>query len=1430
MKQMHVKQFFLLILLITFAIGCGNHSNEDGTSGSSKSGKISAIAGNDIIVALGDEAILDGSASIPQSEIQRYYWLKISGPNLVFQQDAISQFITPSEVGTFVFRLFVFSADGRSDTDDINIIVQGQKPIARAGSDQNVVKNNLVTLDGTTSEIRSAGTLRYLWTPVSFPAEDQPSLNQTSSKPTFTPKELGQYVFSLVVSTDEFTSTPDFITINVSNVLPIANAGPDRSVFINFLANFDGSQSTYPADSVPLFIWEQLSGPVTVTIINGTTLFPSFFAEVKGTYIFALTLRVNGVTSNRDNVTVTVLSDTDANIPIADPGTDQNGYLNEVIELDGSKSISPTNATLVYTWTLTGGNTDTIDLSNKNSSKLSVIATAVGTYQLTLSVYDGLFTSAPAIVLVNVFNKADTNLPPQFFEPVNKITAHIGYPVMLDISAIDIEEDPINFITTVQVPKDIDYRLDSGLDPTTIFKPNQEINNGQTYIFTSFAQDGISQNSRQIEVKLLPHLFGRNDSRTAIIGRVTDVQGTPLQNATVHCGISFDKTDKNGRFSIIRVPDGKNIPVVVDGRKAFTSAEADDTTRTSIYEIETFTFEILPFVNNNFDRDITLYKIFKEELVPTRRDKPTVVIPLNEESMKNFKLNIPASSPMGITGAYTSSISAYEIDKNLTAGEWKNYFQPKLLMKVRPHHVTYRIPAPITIPNAAELPANALLTLWKFDPAKNELIPINDIKTTGDTLKTENGGLTESGYIFSALSVSGKIRTSKEQLTIAAANLTEIELLRKDVIELKKKIATIIAQDKMSDALGAMSLLAGFEQAYKNGFLSNTSLGTIAYQRLKTKFTKGTDLSSVISKTVDVGDEINAAMAPLDLRLTNFLKTIKRDSILTAQINTLKELLISKSFDLDNDDEALLIKDVTAKRKAQIALITSGLTDLNFTNDTFTEIAAAKIAEPVAISAKLYTNAHPYNEVLLRLDDIINEVISILESHTDVNEKELMTVLQVLNATGGVDEVLSIKTISNLSYIGNLDNRTDLLGKTVRVATLAKTINKYGFSRKIILGKDSATDLDVFIEKEAQLVVYEQPEEALALFPASVEIIEADKSTFLKALNANTFVEIPTGTYNASAISKQPKTSLLPFTIAPLKTHFIKFGQVKVNTVENITYQKESLIFFNQTTGLTFDKIELNDLVILPIGTYLIRSSTSATTDFWSGTVTINSGDSKSPFGTFQFANFNVSDTYNFDYKVIAANGAAAYPNVQLGKSVVLLPGNYNLKAVQTSASVVMHTTPFLITLEEDINPFGIIIVDPFTTSTFTYSSHKLEFLRNDEVMFTDLTPGKELLVLPGKYFMRVVGIPTKMEYEINVAASDIMAVMGLVRFTELNKLYNIYQDGNLIYKDVGNGKSVILTPGAYTIDSVEEDGIDPQLFNVVFNSTFTYPDDTIIQ
>ena len=1431
MKLIRASQALWFILIILFTISCGNHSDKSGTgTGSGKSEKISANAGPDVTVALGDEALLDGSASNPSTDIQRYYWLKISGPNFVFQQDVVTQFITPTEVGTYVFRLFVFSATGTSDTDDITVLVLGQKPLANAGLDQNVINNTLVTLDGSGSEIRSAGTIKYLWTPVSFPGTDKPTLNQTAISPTFTPRILGQYTFSLVVSTDTFTSDPDFVSINSSNIIPIADAGADRSVLINNLALLDGSKSTYPVDTVPIYIWTQVSGPVKISLINGQTLTPSLFAESKGTYIFSLTLRVNGVTSNKDTVTVLVLDDSD-NIPIADPGPDQNGFLNEVVDLDGSKSTSPTNSPLVYTWSLTGGDSRDISFSNLNSSKVSILATKTGTYQITLSVFDGTFSSAPSIVLVNIFNRADTNLAPQFFEPIKTITANTGEPIMLDLGAIDYEDDPINFISTVQPPKGIDFRLDAGLDPTIIFKPYLEINNAHTFNFTASAQDGFTQNTRQIEVKLQPHLYGRNDSRTAIIGRVTDVQGTPLQNADVHCGISFDKTDKNGRFSLVKVPDGPNVPVIIDGRNAFTAAEADQVKRANIYDIETFTFEIIPFVNNRYDRDVTLYKVFKAELVQTRRDKTTIVEPLNELRMKGFKLSIPAASPMGISGAFTASIAAYEIEKTLTATEWTNYFQPALLMKVRPHHVKYRIPAPIIIPNISKLPANTLATLWKFDSAKNALIPLNDIKAQGDTLITENGGLTENGYIFSALSVSGRIRTSKEKVTIAPANLDEIELIRKETIELKKKVATIIAQDKMSTSLGAMSLLASFETAYTNGFLVNNSLANIAYQRLKKKFATGKELATAMNITVTVGEEIKTAIAPLDAHLTAFLKTIKRDSILTAQINSLRELLASDKFNLADDTEVLLLEDVIAKRKAQIALITKNLPDISFANETFTEISAAKMAEPIAIGAKLYKGPHPYNEVLLRMDDILSEVVKILDSHTQDNEKSLMTVLQVLNATGVVEEVLSIKTIGHETYIGNLDSRVDLIGKTVRVATLSKSENRLGFSRKIVLGKDSATDLDVLIDQEAQVVIYEQPEEALALFPASVEIDKADKSIFLKALNANTFAEITTGTFNALAISKQPKTTIIPFAITTLKSFYIKFGQVEINTIENVTYQKETLVFFNQTLNLTYDKIAYNDKVILPPGVYVVRSSSSAETDFWSGTITVNPGETKAPFGTFQYANFNVSETYNFSYNVYSANGLIAYSNVALGNSVVLLPGNYKLKADQSNPLVTTHSVAFLVKQNEVVNPFGIIIVDPFSVFPFTYSTtHKLEFIRNDVVMFTDLTPGKELLVLPGKYFMRVVGMASKMEYEIVVKTESVLSVMGLVRFTETNKLYNISQNGDLIYQNIGNGKSVILTPGLYSIDAVVDDGKPAQVFNVVFNSTFTYPDDTILK
>ncbi|PCJ62951.1 MAG: hypothetical protein COA79_02140 [Planctomycetota bacterium] len=1425
-KFLILKQIVLFITLSLIISSCGNNS-EDGTSG--KKAKITADAGPNVTIKLGESAFLNGAASTPQAEISRYFWLKTTGPDLVFIQDSPNQFLTPTEVGTYTFRLFVFSADGASDTDDVTITVGGQKPLSIAGDDQAVVVNKPVQLDGSASVLRSEGILRYLWTPVTFPSGDKPLLLQTSPTPIFTPLTLGTYEFSLIVSTEEFTSTPDFVSIAVTNILPVANAGVDKSVFINTLAQLDGTKSIEPDDSVPIYTWTQLQGP-TINLLNSGTLKPSFFPDVKGTYQFGLTLKVNGISSTQDTVDIVVIDETGGNVPIADPGKDVTGFVGEIVELDGTASTSPTGGELIFTWFQTGGEPNDIDASNLNSSKITLIAKQPGVYTYSLVVFDGQFTSAAQTVLVNMFRREDTNLGPVIFEPIDRITARIGEPIMLDISAIDLEDNPINYITTTQVPQGENYRLDAALDPIIVFRPNLAINSKSSFTFTMASQDGISQTVRRVQVDLIPHQFGRNDSRTAIIGNVTDVQGTPLINVAINCGISVTKTDKNGRFSLIRIPDGKDITLILDGRRAFTQAESDDPTRAFVYELETTTVDLEPFINNTISREFTLYRVFSGDLVDIRRDKESVVKAISDAVVEDFELKVPASSPMGITGAFTSSMSVHSIDLSLTPGQWDTLFTPAILTKVRPHHVKYRIPASIKIPNTANLPGGTIATLWKLDTAKNILIPLNDITVKGNTLETEKGGLTENGYLFTALSVSGIIRSGKEKVSINEDNLKELEDLRKYSIEIKKEIASVINQEKMSDSLGAISLLSSFNAAYDLGFLQNESLGNSAYKRLQIKFVLGSELAKVIEAGSTIADEIDVKIDPIVTKLNDFLKNIKRDAVLTSQINELKDLFITKGFDLENNSETLLIKDILAKRKAQIKLITDPLQDVVFTNESLTEVAAAKIAEPVSVSNELYTNPHPYTNVLVRLDEFVADIEAIFDTHIVPNEKDIMTVLEVLNATDEVQEVIAMAAIDRDTYIGNLDNRIDLLGQRIRLSSYARSSNRIGTSRTIVLGQESATDLDVFINEEAQLVAYELPDESLAIFPSSLEITDNNDAVIFSELKVNTFIRVPLGQYSTKVVSKSEKTTSIPFAVIQDQTHFIRFGQITLNGNVSIKYKEETLELFNKERNLTYSDLTVNDTVILPSGTYLVKSKSTNANQHWSGTITLLPGDDKSPFGTMQYANFSVDETYAIPYEIINLNGNTAYTSLDISEGVLLLPGNYNVKSVQENENILPHTKPFTVLLDDVVNPFGIVIIDVFTALSVTYADRQLELLRNDQLMVSNLTPGSDLVLLPGRYNMRVVGQAEKMTYDIVIEEGQRSVVMGIVKFTETNKLYNIKLDDKIIYENVGNETSVILAPGLYTLDAVDDDGIDPQDFNIVFNSVFIYPDDVTLK
>ena len=112
-----------------------------------------------------------------------------------------------------------------------------QLPIARAGADQSVGANSVVTLDASTSSDPEGAALTYSWAQTAGTAVVLSST--TVAKPTFTAAGVGTYTFRLTVSDGTLTATDD-ITITV---IATWNHAPGREFGHEFTmdANFDTS-------------------------------------------------------------------------------------------------------------------------------------------------------------------------------------------------------------------------------------------------------------------------------------------------------------------------------------------------------------------------------------------------------------------------------------------------------------------------------------------------------------------------------------------------------------------------------------------------------------------------------------------------------------------------------------------------------------------------------------------------------------------------------------------------------------------------------------------------------------------------------------------------------------------------------------------------------------------------------------------------------------------------------------------------------------------------------------------------------------------------------------------------------------------------------------------------------------------------------------
>ncbi|MEM8814250.1 MAG: PKD domain-containing protein [Pseudomonadota bacterium] len=313
-------------------------------------------------------------------------------------------------------------------------------PIANGGADIAVAVAQVVTLDGSASSDPDGDSLSYAWSLIETPMGSSAVLdNPAAVRPSLTIDLAGTYRAELVVSDGQLSSAPDLIEIKTTNSPPVADAGPDQTVFVNTVVTLDAGGSTDVDGDFLVYQWQLIDAPAGSAAIlsDVNALMPTLTIDLPERYVAEL--RVNDGMADSDPDTVMI--DTLNSAPVADAGSDQTVKLGDMVQLDGSASGDVDNDPLTFQWSLTDlPPGSTAMLSDPSAVDPVFVVDRPGTYTASLVVNDGSADSAADIVLVATQNS----------QPVASagpdIAAVVGDTVVLDGSASsDADNDPLTF-------------------------------------------------------------------------------------------------------------------------------------------------------------------------------------------------------------------------------------------------------------------------------------------------------------------------------------------------------------------------------------------------------------------------------------------------------------------------------------------------------------------------------------------------------------------------------------------------------------------------------------------------------------------------------------------------------------------------------------------------------------------------------------------------------------------------------------------------------------------------------------------------------------------------------------------------------------------------------------------------------------------------
>ena len=264
-----------------------------------------AVAGGNRTVEVGGVVTFDGSASRdPDGAIVAYEWDFGDGIRAAGAVHTHTYWMP----GRYTARLTVQDNSARdnnrgTDTAEIAVVdVPNVPPVAVAGGNRTVEVGSVVTFDGSASHDPDGAIVAYEW-------DFGDGIKAAGAVHTHTYWMPGRYTAKLTVQdnsardNNRSTDTAEITVVDVPNVPPVANAGPDKSAVVGEIITFDASASRDPDGNIVAYRWDFGNGA------TATGKIARYAYQQPGMYAVTLTVtddsgRSNAVSSTTVEVTI----------------------------------------------------------------------------------------------------------------------------------------------------------------------------------------------------------------------------------------------------------------------------------------------------------------------------------------------------------------------------------------------------------------------------------------------------------------------------------------------------------------------------------------------------------------------------------------------------------------------------------------------------------------------------------------------------------------------------------------------------------------------------------------------------------------------------------------------------------------------------------------------------------------------------------------------------------------------------------------------------------------------------------------------------------------------------------------------------------------------------------------------------------------------